>query len=320
MFVRRNIPWLWTLYYCWPSLTYFLLVAVVVHFFREQLLYVGLLIPKEPVTITATALAIFLGFKNGQAYDRWWEARKIWGLAVNYSRAWARQVLTLMSCPESEKAELREMQEELIRRHAAFVYAMRIYLRTTKSYPQEVTTRKELVVMRNDYSECHRLLEQQEFESFISADHPPEYLLRRQGETLREARDKGWISEYALIHLDQTLVEFNNVQGRAERIKKTPFPRPYSFFQRVIVLVLGTLMPLSFEREMGWIMIPMSFMVSFVFLALDLIGSRIEDPFENRADDVPMSAISRTIERNLFEALGHDDLPPSIEPEHGILL
>jgi putative membrane protein len=67
-------------------------------------------------------------------------------------------------------------------------------------------------------------------------------------------------------------------------------------------------------------MVPLSFTVSFVFLALDLIGSRTEDPFEDRVDDTPLSAISRTIERNLREALGESNLPPPLRPEKGVLL
>ena len=46
-------------------------------------------------------------------------------------------------------------------------------------------------------------------------------------------------------------------------------------------------------------MIPLSMTVSFVFLSLDLIGSRTEDPFENRVDDVPLTSLARTIECNL---------------------
>ncbi|MBA4107915.1 MAG: hypothetical protein C0485_19455 [Pirellula sp.] len=97
MFVRRDIPWSWTFYYAWPSLLYFAIVSSAVYGLRRTVDTVDLEIPFEPVLIMGTALAIFLGFKNNEAYSRWWEARTIWGLGVNYSRAWARQVLTLLA-------------------------------------------------------------------------------------------------------------------------------------------------------------------------------------------------------------------------------
>lgn len=317
MFVRRNIPWRWTLYYAWPSMLYFLSLAIAVYLLRRYVNAFNLEIPFEPVTIMATALAVFLGFKNNEAYGRWWEARIIWGLAVNYSRAWARQVLTLIEAPAEEQAELRAFQQRLIYRHLAFINALRVYLRSMSSFPQEDTTDEPGA--HNDYQDCAKYLSDAEYQSLDTLDNPPESLVQAQGRDLREARRRQWISDYVLVQLDQTLVELNHIQGRSERIKTTPLPRPYSFFQRVIVHVHGTLLPFAFVTKVGWLMIPLSCCVSFIFLALDLIGSRTEDPFENRVDDTPLASLSRTIERNLRETLGDKHLPPKLQPENGIL-
>lgn len=318
MFVARRIPWKWTLYYSWPSMLYFFFLAVVVHLLRLQVSEHELEIPFEPVAIMGTALAIFLGFKNNEAYGRWWEARIIWGLAVNYSRAWGRQVFTLMSAPDESLAELQMFQRRLVLRHIGYIHALRVFLRSTRSFPLE--RMEEPIQAKNDYVECRPFLSAEDFDALMRADNPPEALLRVQGQELQAARAKGWISDYILVHLDSTLVEFNNIQGRSERIKKTPLPRPYSYFQRLIVHVHGTMLPFAIVTEIGWPMIPVSFAVSFVFLVLDFIGSRTEDPFENRMDDTPLSSISRTIERNLQEQLGETELSPQIEPHQGVLL
>ncbi len=319
MFARRNIPWTWTLYYAWPSMLYFLVLSTGVYLWRRDASHPDFEIPFEPVTIMATALAIFLGFKNNEAYNRWWEARSIWGFAVNYSRAWARQVLTLLTAPDEERPQLQAFQRKLVYRHLAFINALRVYLRSTVSFPLEDTA-GEPGRPQNHYDACRRFLDADEFDRLWHADNPPDLLLRLQGQDLRAARNRGWLaSDFTLVQLDQTLVHLNNVQGGSEHIKKTPLPRPYSYFTRVIVYLHGTLMPFAFVTRLGWMMIPLSLLVSFVFLALDLIGSRTEDPFENRVDDVPLSALSRTIERNLEEALGETKLPPSIQPDQGVL-
>lgn len=317
MLVRRNIPWTWTLYYAGPSMAYFLAVSSTVYLLRRTVDRLNLEIPFEPVVIMGTALAIFLGFKNNEAYNRWWEARQVWGLAVNYSRAWARQALTLLEARPDEAGELRDFQRRLVLRHLAFINALRVFLRDTKSYPQEDTSNEPLSP-DNDYGDCRPYLPDDEA-SLLDAENPPEAILQAQGRDLRAARCRGWASDFVLVQLDTTLVELNHVQGRAERIKKTPFPRPYSYFQRLIVHVHGTLLPLACVTEIGWLMIPVSCAVSFVFLALDLIGARIEDPFENRVDDTPLSSLSRTIERNLLATLGEPRLPPTLEPERGVL-
>jgi putative membrane protein len=319
MFVRRSIPWSWTIYYAWPSMLYFLVVATAVFVLRRVVRDFDLVIPFEPVMIMATALAIFLGFKNNEAYGRWWEARVIWGLAVNFSRAWSRQVLTLLRAADAEREQLREMQRRLIYRHLAFIHALRVFLRTSPSYPQEETP-SEPGSQMNNYDVCRQYLSEREFDELLTSDNPPETIIQRQGGELRDAYQRGWLTDIILVQLDQTLVELNHVQGRSERIKTTPLVRPYSYFQRLIVHALGTLLPFAFVATTGWVMIPLSLTVSVVFLALDLIGSRTEDPFENRMDDTPMSTISRTIERNLRSTLGEKDLPPNLLPKNGVLL
>lgn len=319
MFVRRRIPWSWVIYYAWPSMLYFLVVATAVFLLRQVVADLGLVIPFQPVMIMATALAIFLGFKNNEAYGRWWEARIIWGLAVNFSRAWSRQVLTLLRAGDDEREQLQALQRRLILRHLAFIHALRVFLRTVPSYPQEETPNEPGSQM-NNYDACRQYLSDREFNDLLTSDNPPERIIQRQGIELRDAYQRGWLTDILLVQLDQTLVELNHVQGRSERIKTTPLVRPYSYFQRLIVHTLGTLLPFAFVANTGWVMIPLSFAVSFVFLALDLIGSRTEDPFENRMDDTPLSTISRTIERNLLSTLGEKELPPNLLPKNGVLL
>lgn len=55
-----------------------------------------------PVTILGGALAIFLGFRNNSAYDRWWEARKVWGAIVNVSRNFGTQVVSYIEDKEAQ--------------------------------------------------------------------------------------------------------------------------------------------------------------------------------------------------------------------------
>lgn len=106
-----------------------------------------------------------------------------------------------------------------------------------------------------------------------------------------------------------------------ERIKNTPFIRQYSYFSRVFVFIHASLLPFAFVGDLHLAMIPLSITISFVFLALDLIGERTEDPFENRLEDVSMSALCNTIEINLKESLNEINLPKKAIPnQEGILL
>ncbi|ERM82682.1 hypothetical protein P872_06625 [Rhodonellum psychrophilum GCM71 = DSM 17998] len=321
MIVARNLSLGLILYYTWKKLLYYLIVSTTIYILHE---YSGLLyfnIPSYTIAALGVALAIFLGFKNDHAYGRWWEARKIWGLMVNYSRAWARQATTLIiPNNEAESEEVHAFQKMLVYRHIAFVNALRVFLRRPHDY--NVPKQKELFEEDNTYTDAIPFISEEEYQIFRYQNNPPNFLLQRQGEDLKLAFQKGWLSDYRFVKMEETLVDFNDIQGMSERIKNTPLPRQYTFFSKVFVLIHCTLLPMVFITEMGWKTIPIALIVSFVFLALDMVGERTEDPFENKLEDTPLSSLSITIETNLREQLKEhkDNYPPKYESKEGIIL
>ena len=319
MIVQRNLSWGGILHYTWKSLLYYLLLAVAVYLAHDHFQAAYLSMPFNTVTALSAALAIFLGFKSNNAYERWWEGRKIWGLLVNYSRAWTRQVITmLIPGQEADAAAVKELQRRMVYRHIAFVHALRVFLRIKHAYNE--TAQEEIYEEANRYSDIQAFLNEEEFQEFYHKNNPPNFLLELQGEDLRRAFERGWVSDYRFVRLEDTLVEFNNIQGMSERIKNTPFPRQYSFFSRVFVFIHASLLPFAFVGELGLATIPVSVTISFVFLALDLVGERTEDPFENRLEDVPLTALSLTIETNVKEQWGDKDFPLRQTRQEGIVL
>ncbi|MBT8295292.1 MAG: hypothetical protein KJO51_02650 [Gramella sp.] len=318
MIVSRNLNWKHIVYYTWKSMIYFFILSLVVYVLHVQFDFHRISIPFNAIATLSTALAIYLGFKNNSAYDRWWEARKIWGLLVNYSRAWGREILNLPLHQNGEPlSELQEWQKKVIYRHIAFVHALRVFLRIRKPYNKN---RNELVEDHNRYADVKDFISDEEFKKFKEKNNPPNYLLQLQGEDVKAAFQKGWLSDYRFVHLQETLTEFNHHQGMSERIKNTPLPRPYSYSSRIFVFMHGTLVPFAFIDELGWINIPLSLTINFIFLALDQIGERTEDPFENKMEDTPLTNISITIETNLKEMLGEQELPKYTEKFEGVIL
>jgi putative membrane protein len=319
MLIRRNLKWRVILQYTWKSMLYYLLLAVAVYVLHDHFALFQLALPFSTITALGTAVALFLGFKSSNAYDRWWEARQIWGLLVNHSRAWVRQVGTMIIPDAADRSgEVRQLQHRLVYRHVAFVHALRVMLR--RKYTYNETSQAEVYEETNEYSDTEAFLSRQEYQAFVHKNNPPNYLLQLQGEDLRRAFDQGWLSDYRFVRLEETLVEFTHVQGKSERIKNTPFPRQYSFFSRVFVFIHASLLPFVFVAELGWGSIPVSVIISFVFLCLDLVGERTEDPFENRLEDVPLTALSLTIETNVKEQWGDQNFPRPKENAEGVML
>jgi len=254
-----------------------------------------LVLPLGIVGALGTALAIFLGFRNSAGYDRWWEARKLWGRLVNASRTWARQVLTLVGSPEGAEPspELVGLQRELVLRQVAYVHALRFHLRA----------------QRDRFASLASLLPEGEVAELEGSTNVPMRIAERQGERIVEAHRRGWLDPFRLVQLDRTLTELLDVQGGCERIKNTRIPRHYDFFPRLFLWVYAVFLPMSLVTEVGWLTPVLSVPLTLLFHVLEISGRTIEDPFENRPTDTQMTHISATIETNLRELLGE---PPVV--------
>ncbi|MEM6992385.1 MAG: bestrophin family ion channel [Myxococcota bacterium] len=303
MIVRRSLRIVSIIRFTWRSNVFFLGVALL-----AAALYWGagvrsVAIPLAAAAPLGAALAIFLAFRNSSAYDRWWEARKLWGRLVNESRNFTRQVLTFTAASPEEDDELASFRRELVYRHIAYVHGLRLHL-------------------RKQTQDCAKTLERWvpngELPAYEASSNLPASVSMRQGERIRDAYTRGWIDDFRHMQLDSTMNKLLDIQGGCERIKGTPLPRQYDYFPQVFLYVYAFYLPFGLVASFGWFTAFISVPISFVFLVLQAAGRVNEDPFENRWTDTPMSTLSRMIEVNLREFLGETDLPPPIELVDGV--
>jgi putative membrane protein len=261
-----------------------------------------------PLAIIGGALSVFLAFRNNSAYDRWWEARSLWGALVNTARTFSRQVLTTVDEPKLQPvacdnaAEPRLTKHELVEVQIAYVHALRCHLRRQNPFPElESRLPARLVAYLRPQKNV------------------PIAMLLLMGQALRHYFDEGRIDSIRFTNIDRTLSDLCNVQGACERIKNTPLPRQYHYFPRLLVAMYCALLPLGFVEGLGMLTPIASTLVSFIFISLDTIGKEIENPFENTVHDTPMSSLTRSIEINLLQNIGRDNLPREIRPVDGFV-
>jgi len=258
----------------------------------DQYLYTSLAI----VTVLGTAISFFIGFINSQAYDRWWEARKIWGELVNDSRSFARMTLTLF---DTTGDDVHASQERIVRRHIAYLYAVRDKLRADPTLDH------------------HPYLNEQDTARADCANHPADMLLRIQGEDLDRAERAGVIEPIRLAQLNDMLTRFSTSMGKCERIKTTVFPAFYASLIRISIWVFIVTFPMALSEEVGYWAIPYAAVLGSIFSLTYRAGQGLIDPFEGNPADTAMSTIIRTIEINLLDQLGEPDLPPPLTPIDG---
>jgi len=294
-------------------------------------------LPWAPITIIGTAVAFIVSFQNNAAYDRIWEARKIWGGIVNTSRTWGMQTDAMISNhhalkPVSEEA-LQAYKKQLVYRHIAWLTALRHAMRTNK--PWEVFansgTNKEWIRKMNIPEQVSTLdadltpyLSPAEKAHVLSKSNKSMAILNLQSTHLKELHEHGLVWEFSFLELQNLLEEMFTLQGKSERIKNFPYPKQYAslsyYFVRLFVLLLpfGAIPEFAkistqltptfplFAPYFVWFSVLFCVLASWVFYTMERIGRAGENPFEGTANDVPISTIARGIEIDLREALGED--------------
>lgn len=237
-----------------------------------------------PFTLVGIALAIFLGFRNSASYDRYWEARKLWGQGLNECRTLTRQALSLMD----GQVDIRP-----------FVYGQIAFIHALRGYLRRVPVERELAA----------LLPAELLARLRDAHYPPTLILVWLGQWLHEQRRAGHLQPVLAAKMEDALSGLNQVQGGCERIVSSPIPFAYTVILYRTVGVYCLLLPFGLVDTLGWMTPLVTAFVSYTFFAQETLLSEIEEPFGNAENDLPLDALSITIERTLREMLGEATLP-----------
>lgn len=237
-----------------------------------------------PFTLVGIALAIFLGFRNSASYDRYWEARKFWGQGLNECRTLTRQALSLMD----GQVDVRP-----------FVYGQIAFIHALRGYLRRVPVERELAA----------LLPAELLARMREAHYPPTLILVWLGQWLHEQRRAGHLQPVLAAKMEDALSGLNQVQGGCERIVSSPIPFAYTVILYRTVGVYCLLLPFGLVDTLGWMTPLVTAFVSYTFFAQETLLSEIEEPFGNAENDLPLDALSITIERTLREMLGEATLP-----------
>ena len=244
---------------------------------------VSLEIPIAVPTMVGTVISLLLAFKSNQAYDRWWEARIIWGAVVNDSRTLLRQVVTFYKDPDFSDAA-NNYKERFAKRQAAWCYSLAQSLRG-----------------KDPLKPTRHLLDEEESQFAQRHKHVPNAILMMHGKELAKATQSDKFNSYQQVEIDNTLTRLCDSMGKCERIKNTIFPTTYSMYIRFTLCLFILLLPFGLVQHLGWIQIPVVITFGAAFFLIEKMAIHLQDPFESRPTDTPMTAIANNIEKNLLQ-------------------
>ncbi len=267
-----------------------LLLGTVIHFLAQV---AQPYIPEMPLTIATflgTAISVLLSFKMSQSYDRWWEARKVWGAIVNDSRSF---VLQLQGFLKGE--DLKPVIRQMAYRQIAWCYCLGQSLRGQPPLGQ-----------------CEDVLSEEDQKRIFMFRNKPLALLQLNVMEIKRLRQQEELSDFENIQLNNTCVRFSDSMGAAERINNTVFPTIYRMFLHFTIYLFCIILSIALKDIWLVYEIPLLILISFVFFTLEKTAYYLQDPFRNRPSDVPVTAIARTIEINIRQLLNEEELPDPV--------
>jgi putative membrane protein len=109
--------------------------------------------------------------------------------------------------------------------------------------------------------------------------------------------------------LMQQINQLYNIQGKAERINKTPFLKIYSAFTRATVIIYVLMIPFIIEgidiggeeSHLQLLAIPLFAIVSTFFLTINKLANLYGEPLEENKTSIPIERIFQTIIENCQE-------------------
>ena len=263
--------------------------SFVIYFYQTHIATEPVPLNPSVFAILGISLAIFHGFCNNAAYDRFWEGRKLWGTLVWLSRNIARQVMTLPNVSMAEK-------QAFIRHQIAFVHSLRQQLRA-----------------EDNTANLQRLLTVEEQQAVVGQNFIALRLTQIMGQMLANWQAEQKIDVWQWQSLDTTLGEIAHVQAGCERINNTPIPYAYFVLLHRTVYLYCFMLPFGLGNTIGWVT---PFVVSFVgytFMALNEIVDEISEPFGTGENELPLGMMCDTIETQLA-MLSHQQFAPEQKP------
>ena len=244
------------------------------------------------VPLMGIVVAIFIGFRNRNAYARWWEARTLWsgitanGQSLNYA----------LIAYEDGSPEMTAIVDRMRRREVRHAWQLAAQLRGTEPSPVLPDLTPE------DPADCTAT-----------------ELLTRQACDIGELSRAGLIDRQAR----RVLVTINSAQvaaaGGLERITQQPIPRFYDLFIRGLawffaILVCTRLDGGGHDNVTG---IVLSIFIMALIIIAERLGRLLEEPMSSDMFGLPLDRFCTELTADLTSGMTHTGTVSTLKESEG---
>lgn len=266
-------------------------------------------LPAALATVLGTAVSILLAVRVNTAYQRWWDASGNWAQIVGLSRTLVRVVVAVSESKSGVDREVvRAFQRDVAARQIAFAVALRTALQGPDGH--------------HDRSAALAYLPVDEADRLRRSENLPGVLLHEQSRCIFAAYADGVLSGLDNFQMEVALAGLTQQQALVERTRMQPVPAVYDIFSRYLVHLFVLVFPFAVVATLpaqAWLVVPATLVVAFAFRMVERIGAVVERPFTGTRHDLPLTALTTIIERNLLELIGEPGRPAAPQPVGGYL-
>lgn len=303
MLVDKKIPFSYIFKKVYKDIIRVLAISITVHILK--IFFVDY-IPPTPFnlpTLLGTSISLILAFNINQSYDRWWEARKVWGAIVNDSRSLIIQLKAFISDAALYQQEMDIVLKRMAYRQIAWCYSLGQSLRN-----------------QDPLHNLKKYISVEDFNLIQNQNNKPYALLNLHMMELKLLLQEKSINSFQQIQLDNTIVRLCDSMGKAERINNTVFPVTYILYVHFFIYLFLVILSFALVDTMGFFEVPILTVIATTFYLLEKTARNMQDPFRNRPTDTAVTSIARTIEINLKQILNEPKVPQPLAPEKFYLM
>ena len=226
------------------------------------------------LSVLGIGASVFIAFRNTTAYNRWWEARTLWGSQIINSRVLHNGLTSV----DDGSAAMATILDRMRRREVRYCWQLAAEMRGVTPLPG-VTE--------------------------LTPEDPPGAdatdLLNRQAADVQILAADGLIDPQARVMLMAATTGSATAQSGLERIRNEPFPIHYDFFIRMLAWFFGIM---AFSRldsnDHDVFSLFVGMLLMTVFVIAERLGHFIEKPMNNSIFDIAMYRFCGTITANLL--------------------
>jgi putative membrane protein len=241
------------------------------------LYYPNFSIPKGLLEYGGLIMGLILVFRINSGYDRWWEARKLWGNIVNQCRNLA---IIIHNYQDSTDTKWKEKTLELV---ILLPYFIKDHLRKNI----------QLETFKN-------VLDKETIELLQNSSNPPNMISSLIAKQLHNATQQNILDNFSFLVAEQYRSQITDAQGACERILATPMPHAMAIKARRFIFIYLIALPFALVNYSIYFSPFIYTLITYAFLSLDQISVELQNPFSiDTLSHLPLDEICLNIEKNI---------------------